>query len=329
MAHSRRRDRDRRAATGWMAALAALACVLLAPASAPAGPALLVDARSGQVLHAHEPFHRWYPASLTKLMTLYVAFAAMEAGRVTPQTSVVISPEAAAQPFNNTGWPVGTEVPLADAIPLLVVKSANDLAVAVAEAVAGDLPAFVAEMNDTAGRLGMSGSHFVNPNGIHDARQVTTARDMALLAAALINDFPQYRHHFAAESVRLNRETVPSPNRLLGRFDGADGMKTGYLCASGWNIVASATLGGRTLIAIVLGALREGEREAVAAELLESGFAAGDRPPAGPSLAEIDPPAAMPEPVDMRPYACEGRRPPPELASFGLMEAAPLPRPRP
>ena len=324
----RRLGRGRRAALGWLAALALLAW--LSPAAARAGPALLVDAQSGRVLHAHEPFRRWYPASLTKLMTLYVAFAAMESGRVSPETPVRISERAAAAPFNNTGWPVGTEIPLQEAVPLLVVKSANDVAIAVAETVSGEAEAFIAEMNAAADELGMAGTAFVNPNGIHDAGQVTTARDLALLATALLRDFPQHRHHFAIPSVRLNGETVPSPNRLLGRLPGADGMKTGYLCASGLNIVASATRGGRTLVAVVLGALREGGREAVAGELLETGFAAlAGGPPAGPRLADLDPPADPPEPVDMRAYACEGRAPPAALASFGLQGTAPLPRPRP
>ncbi|HEX2255524.1 MAG TPA: D-alanyl-D-alanine carboxypeptidase family protein, partial [Afifellaceae bacterium] len=292
--------------------------------------ALLVDAASGRVLHAHEIFRPWHPASLTKLMTLYAVFAAMEAGRVAPETPVPVSARAAAEPFNNTGWPVGTQIALEQAIPLLVVKSANDLAVAVAETVAGDLGSFIAEMNATAQRLGMSGTGFINSNGIHAAGQVTTARDLALLSAALIRDFPQHRHHFAADSVVLNGETVASPNRLIGRFPGADGMKTGYLCASGWNIVASASRGGRTLLAVVLGALREGEREEIAAKLLETGFTVLESgPQAGPTLADLEPPAAPAEPVDMRPYACEGRRPPAALASFGLEGAAPLPRPKP
>lgn len=322
---------DRRFRSGWLALPAAL-LVLLAPAGAPAGPALLFEAASGMVLHTHDAFRRWYPASLTKLMTLYVTFAALESGRVAPETTVRISERAAAQPFNNSGWPVGTEIALKEAIPLLVVKSANDLAIAVAEAVSGDVEAFVAEMNAAAGDLGMADTQFANPNGIHAAGQYSTARDLGLLAAALLRDFPQHRHFFAAESVRLNGETVPSPNRLFGRLPGADGMKTGYLCASGWNIVASATRGGTTLVAVVLGALREGEREAVAAELLEAGFAAiGEGPSEGPVLGELPPPSAAPEPVDMRPYACEGRQPAADLASFGLTGEAgtPLPQPKP
>ena len=304
----------------------------LAPTGAPAGPALLVDAGSGTVLHAHEVFRRWYPASLTKLMTLYVAFRAMESGRVTPDTPVRISERAAAQPFNNTGWPVGTEITLEEAIPLLVVKSANDLAIGLAEAVSGDVEAFVAEMNAAADELGMTASQFANPNGIHSQGQYSTARDLGLLATALFREFPQHRHLFAAESVQLDGEIVRSPNRLFGRLAGADGMKTGYLCASGWNIVASASRAGTTLVAVVLGALKEGEREAVATELLERGFAeTASGGPEGPALAELSPPGNAPEPVDMRPYACEGRRPPAEIAGFGLdsQEGAPVPQPKP
>jgi D-alanyl-D-alanine carboxypeptidase len=310
--------------------LIAAGLVPLAPAAAPGGPAVLVEAQSGRVLHAHEPFRPWYPASLTKLMTLYVAFAAMESGRVAPESPVRISERAAASPFNNTGWRVGTEIALEEAVPLLVVKSANDLAVAVAETVSGDVESFVAELNATAESLGMTGTRFANPNGIHAADQTTTARDMALLATALIGDFPERRQRFAAESVMLNGQPVTSPNRLLGRFAGADGMKTGYLCASGWNIVASASRDGRTLVAVVLGALREGEREEVAAALLEAGFSAiGEGAQAAPTLGDLVPPADPAAPVDMRPYACEGRAPPHALTSFGLEGGPQLPRPKP
>lgn len=314
----------------WPALLVATLLVPLAPTGAAASPALLFEAASGTVLHSHDPFRRWYPASLTKLMTLYLMFEALDSGRVTPETPVRISERAAAQPFNNTGWPVGTEIAFGEAIPLLVVKSANDLAIAVAEAVSGDVEAFVAEMNTAAGDLGMTDTQFVNPNGIHAEGQYITARDLALLAGALRREFPRLSNVFAAESVRLNGETVPSPNRLFGRLPGADGMKTGYLCASGWNIVASATRGGRTLVAIVLGALREGEREAVAAELLEAGFAAtGDGTPEGLALGDFRPPSSAPEPVDMRSYACQGTEAPSDIASFGLETAPPLPQPKP
>jgi D-alanyl-D-alanine carboxypeptidase len=317
------------------------ALLLAAPAQAPAGPALAFDAATGEVLHAYEPFRRWYPASLTKLMTVYVVFAAIEAGRVTLETPVRISERAAAETVNTLKFPVGAEIPLEEALRILMVKSANDVAVAVAETVAGSLDAFVAEMNATAARLGMTDSAFVNPHGLHDPRHVTTARDLAILARALIRDFPQHQGVFGVERIEVGREEFRNPNRLLGRFPGADGMKTGYLCVSGWNMAASATRDGRRLVAIVLGALREGQREEVAAELLEAGFDAPDGAaapaPGRATLDDLSPPAATSEPVDMRPYTCEKKTPPADIASFGIEggtgtatpSEAPKPQPRP
>ncbi|MCG8648714.1 MAG: hypothetical protein MI861_02715, partial [Pirellulales bacterium] len=155
----------------------------------------------------------------------------------------------------------------------LIVKSANDVAVMIGEKVAGgSLPEFINMMNDTARRLGMSRTRFVNPNGLPDDRQVTTARDMGLLARALIADFPEYGDLFKLGSVRIGKRKLRSHNGLLRSYDGADGMKTGYVCASGYNVVASATRDGRQLVAVVFGGRSGGARNMRAAELLDYGF---------------------------------------------------------
>jgi len=157
-------------------------------------------------------------------------------------------------------------------LKLLIVKSANDVAVMLAEGISGTEEAFVKRMNKTAKRLGLHRSRFYNPNGLPDARQVVTARDMAILAQALLKDFPQHAHMFALTSVKIGKKRLRSHNGLLRTFDGADGMKTGFICASGYNVVASATRNGRKLIAVVLGAKTGGVRRQRAEDLLEHGF---------------------------------------------------------
>jgi D-alanyl-D-alanine carboxypeptidase len=183
------------------------------------------------------------------------------------------------------GYAPGTELRVDTAIRILIVKSANDVAVALAEAVAGSTGSFVARMNETARRLGMQDSMFANPNGLHDAGQYVTARDMAVLARRLLTDFPEYADLFAIPAIRSGDKVYYSYNLLLERFDGADGMKTGFVCASGYNMVASATRNGRQLIAVVFGAFSQTERAVTAARLLLDGF---DRS-GGLSLAEYRP----------------------------------------
>jgi D-alanyl-D-alanine carboxypeptidase len=269
------------------------------------------------VLHSYLPSQRWYPASLTKLMTVYLAFEALRDGRIRPETPVRISELAAAQAGNKMGWPVGRETTLDEAIRILLVKSANDVAVAVAEAVSGDLEGFVADMNAAAARLGMTDTRFANPHGLHDDEHYSTARDLALLSAALARDFPEHQDVFALETLQVGGESLQNFNRLLGSFPGADGMKTGYICESGYNIVASALRDDRRVIAVVLGATSEDERARVAAELLDRGFA---DPSGGDTLDSLGGPQVASEPIDLRPYVCGGTRLPPELASFGIGE---------
>lgn len=233
---------------------------------------IVIDAESGRVLSHEDAFQRWYPASLTKIMTAYVAFRAVRVGQVTLDSPVVMSARAAKEPPSKMGYPAGSVMTLDNALKMLVVKSANDVAMAIAESLAGSEAAFAARMNAEARRLGMTGSHFVNPNGLHDPAQYSTARDIAILSAAVRREFPEFEGYFSLEGIRAGDSLMRSYNILLGRFEGADGMKTGFICASGFNLVGSATRGRRTLIAVVLGASSQQERGETAARLLAEGF---------------------------------------------------------
>ena len=253
------------------AILTALLCASLA-IPAGAGPALLFDAGDGKVLYAEDQDHQWYPASLTKIMTAYIAFEAVKAGKLALDTKIPCSEAAHAQPPSKIGLPVGAEMTVDMALQALVVKSANDVAIMLAEAVAGSTPAFVEQMNATARRLGMTRTNFANPNGLPAPEQVTTARDLAKLAQAVVRDFPEFDHYWALADMRLGKRRVGTHNQLLKTYEGADGLKTGFICDSGFNVVASASRGGRRLMAVVLGESSGRGRAVRATSLLEHGF---------------------------------------------------------
>ena len=259
--------------------LAALAAVVAASGSttyATAGPALLLEAESGLVLYADEPDRIWHPASLTKLMTAYLTFEAVTKGQLKLDSEVELSAKARMQPATRIGLRRGIKLNVDQAVRGLIMRSANDFAMALAEAVAGSEDAFADRMNATAKRLGMSRSRFKNPHGLPDIEQVTTARDMAQLARALLKDFPQYADVFSSPSVRIHKGTFYSANDLLKTLAGGDGMKTGFTCGAGYNIVASATREGRRIIAIVFGEQNRVKRSQRAAELIEHGFSIFD-----------------------------------------------------
>jgi len=251
---------------------ALLALFLLLPVRALAGPALVFDPHKGTILYQEDMDALWHPASLTKLMTAYLTFEALRDGKLTLKSKIVTSKTANAQAPTKIGLPVGATMSVDLALRALLVKSANDVAVMLGEAVAGSLPAFVKRMNATAKRLGMRRSRFVNPNGLPDDRQITTARDMGYLARALIIDFPEYAHFFAVKYIKIGKRRMRNYNSLLRTYEGADGMKTGFVCASGFNIVVSATRGERKIVAVVLGGRTGGERNLRAAKLLDHGF---------------------------------------------------------
>ena len=249
------------------------AALALGAGSARATPYLVVDADSDQVLMQNEATAPWYPASLTKLMTVYVALNAVRDGKLTLDTPLIMSARAARMPPSKMGFRPGTEVTLDNALKMLMVKSPNDIAVMVAESISGSVEAFADDMNATAQRLGLHKSHFVNPNGLHNPAHVSSARDMAIIARALLRDFPDHADLFDIGAIQLGGQYIPNHNGLFGRYPGADGMKTGFTCPAGFNVVASANNHGRHLIVVVLGAPTARSRNQEAADLFDRGFA--------------------------------------------------------
>lgn len=239
-----------------------------------ANPHIVVDVTSGQVIDHQEAFRKWYPASLTKLMTAYVTFRALQAGKIGLESPVLMSQRAASAQPSKTFFRAGAQVTVDNSLKLLLVKSANDIAVALAETVGGSQEAFVAMMNAEAARIGMTDTRFVNPNGLPGKGQYTTARDLAVLAVTIKREFPQYSSYFSMEGVDTGKKAYGNYNMLIGRFDGADGMKTGFICASGFNQVSSATRGGRSVISVVLGADSLAGRTEQSADLLQKGLTA-------------------------------------------------------
>jgi D-alanyl-D-alanine carboxypeptidase len=233
---------------------------------------LLIEASTGKVLKSENATQPWYPASVTKLMTTYTTLRALKADRISLNSLLTVSANAAAQEPTKMGFPIGTRITVDNALKMLLVKSANDMAVVIAEGVGGSIDGFANMMNADAQRLGMTQSHFVNPNGLPADNHVTSARDLAILARALINEFPEYDSYWHIHSIRYGKRVIHNYNSLLDRYPGADGMKTGFICAAGYNLVASATRNGQRLIAVVLGAYSGGARAQEAAQLLESGF---------------------------------------------------------
>jgi D-alanyl-D-alanine carboxypeptidase len=239
---------------------------------AVAGTSLVIDASSGEVLSSENPSQAWHPASTTKMMTAYLALKAVRERRIGLETAIPASKLAAGQPRVKVYIKAGQEVTLDNALRIMMVKSANDISYVIAEGVGGDVPTFVAMMNAEAQRLGMRDTNFVNPNGWHHPDQQTSARDLAILAMALMREFPDYADYWNTAAVQLGKQVLNNTNGLVGRYYGVSGMKTGFVCASGFNVVATATRGGRTLIAVVLGALSGSERTVKAAQLLDDGF---------------------------------------------------------
>ena len=237
-----------------------------------AGPALLFDATDRNVLYAEDLDSHWHPASLTKIMTAYLTFVAIQDGTLTLETKIGCSKLANSQGPTKVGLPVGAEITVAIALQALIMKSANDVAVMLAEAVSGSHEAFVDYMNGMAGRLGMTRTKFANANGLPDPIQVTTARDIAKLAAAVVRDFPQHAYMWSMLQMRVGKRQLHTHNGLLTNYAGADGMKTGFICDSGFNVVASATREGHKLVAVVLGEATGQERSVRAVNLLEHGF---------------------------------------------------------
>jgi D-alanyl-D-alanine carboxypeptidase len=247
--------------------------MLLLPAAAQARYASLVmDMDTGRVLHAANADTRNYPASLTKMMTLYMAFDALEEGRLSLKQRLPVSRRAAGMPPSKLGLKVGQRITVENVIKALVTKSANDAAVVIAEALGGTEYQFALKMTRRARALGMERTTFRNASGLPNRGQLSTARDMARLGEALITDFPQFYDYFSTERFSYNERTYGNHNNLLGNYRGTDGIKTGYIRASGFNLVASVKRDGRRLIAVVFGGRSARSRDRHMVTLLDKGF---------------------------------------------------------
>ncbi|MBK5957823.1 peptidase M15, partial [Rhodoplanes elegans] len=287
----------------------------------PPYAAIVVDANSGQVLHAAEADGIRHPASLTKIMTLYLLFERMEAGKIKPDTPLPVSAHAASQSPTKLGLKPGQTITADEAIRGLVTRSANDAAVVIAEAIAGDEEDFAKLMTRKARALGMNRTVYRNASGLPDGAQVTSARDQAILGRAIQERFPTQYRYFSISSFAFRGQTIRNHNRLLGSVQGVDGIKTGYVRASGFNLVSSMKRNNRHLVAVVLGGSSAGARDAKMRSLLEKYIDDASTRRTAPMIAEARDadtsvaaaPAAAPAPATPRMM----------LASAGSVPATP------
>ncbi|MEM8811422.1 MAG: D-alanyl-D-alanine carboxypeptidase family protein [Pseudomonadota bacterium] len=243
------------------------------PPTGPAEPrayaAMVVDAKSGKVLFEQDSEELRYPASLTKMMTLFLVFEDVKAGKLSFNTPLRVSRNAASRPPSKIGVKAGSTILVRDAVRALAVKSANDVAAVIAENLAGSEEAFARRMTRTAQALGMTKTRFVNASGLPDQRQVSTARDMAILGRALKLRHPRYSRYFSARDFTYNGRRYRATNKLLGTVRGVDGIKTGYIRLSGFNLVASVNRGNKHLLVVVFGGKTGRSRDAHVTELIE------------------------------------------------------------
>ncbi|MGM0422928.1 MAG: serine hydrolase [Pseudomonadota bacterium] len=253
-----------------------MVCGLLTPQAAMANPkyaSIVIDADTGMILRERYADKKLHPASLTKMMTLYMVFDAIESGELSPNQRIWISPHAASMVPSKLGLKPGSTIRVEDAIYSLVTKSANDVAAALGEAVSGSESQFAIDMTRRARDLGMSNTVFRNASGLHDPRQVSTARDMARLSQALIHGYPDYYRYFSTNNFKYRGKSYHNHNGLLKSYTGMDGIKTGYISAAGFNLAASAKRGQKRLIGIVFGGRSSSSRNAHMAQIMDEGFA--------------------------------------------------------
>jgi D-alanyl-D-alanine carboxypeptidase len=273
------------------------------------GPVLVFDAQTGEVLSQERAGEPWYPASLTKLMTAYIVFQKIREGKLRLDQQIYVSSVASGQEPSKIGIPAGKTVSVDFALQALLIYSANDMAYVLAEAASGTHQRFADEMNAVSRTLGLSATHFVNPNGLFDPRQVTSARDIGVLAAIMVNEFPQHAGYFSQEYVAVGKRRLSNRNSLIRIMPEADGMKTGFVCNSGYNLVASATRNGRKLIAVVMGAKSGGNRAIKAKELLEQGFLAAPQQGLTKVAEIVNLPQGAIVPKDMTVDVCKRKSP--------------------
>ena len=287
--------------------LLSIACLLShsIPASARYA-AIVIDADSGRVIHEVEAAQRWYPASLTKVMTIYMTFAALREGQLQLNDMLTVSSHAAVQPSSRLGLRKGQTISVENAIMAVTTRSANDAAVLLAERLGGSESNFAAMMTQQAHSMGMHSSSFHNASGLPDEGQISSARDLALLSAALIRDFPQYYRYFSAREFAYKGRVLPNTNKILKTYPDADGLKTGFTCGSGYNLIASAKRGGRRLIGVLLGAHSSAERFQQMGNLLDLGFEKSQAGGLGLPVEQISDTTLAPPPFQLSSNRCAG-----------------------
>src|SRR4051794_12493845 len=282
---------------GMFGFVAALFTISGGPSHAAPYADIVVDANSGTVLHSTNPDAQRHPASPTKIMTLYLLFEQLEAGKLKLDSPLQVSKEAAGQMPTKLGLKPGSTLAVEDAIKGMVTRSANDAAVVVAEAIAGDEDAFAKLMTRKAQALGMSRTIYKNASGLPDSGQITTARDQSTLGRAVQERFPRYYKYFSIRTFVFRGQSIGNHNNLLGRVEGVDGIKTGYVNASGFNLVTSVHRGNRYLVAVVMGGSSAGSRDAKMRDLISDKIAQASVKRTAPMVAEgSPPPEARPEP---------------------------------
>lgn len=235
--------------------------------------AIIIDADSGAVLHEVNATHAWYPASLTKLMTVYMTFDAIKSGRTSLSEPMTASSHAASQPNSKLGLRRGEQISVQDAILAIVTRSANDASVVLAEHIGGSEENFAALMTEKAHALGMVDSHFMNATGLPNDFQVTTPRDLAVLASKTLHNFPEHYHLFSAKSMNFRGSELRAINKFTATYPGAEGMKTGFTCGSGFNLIGSAQQNGKRLIGVVMGGMTSQERYKLMIQKMDASFA--------------------------------------------------------
>ena len=263
-------------------AQAQIAAVTSPTGPVPAGPYVVVDVATGETLLERNAGAFWHPASLTKMMTLYIVFEELKSGRLTLGSAMTLSAVARAMPPSKLGVAPGQVITVEQGIQSLVARSANDVATGFGELISGSEAAFAVRMTETAARLGMNGTQYHNANGLPDPQQVTTARDLAILGIALITKFPEYYGYFHTQEFMLGKTRVGPGIKFLELYAPyADGLKTGFICSSGFNIVGSAVRDGRRLVAVALGFRRADLRDEFIVRLFDEAYAlktGGNRP---------------------------------------------------
>ncbi|MFA6164246.1 MAG: D-alanyl-D-alanine carboxypeptidase family protein [Methylobacter sp.] len=235
--------------------------------------AIIIDADNGNVLHEVDATQSWYPASLTKLMTLYMTFDALKAGRIQLYDRLMASSHAAQQPNSKLGLRRGESLTVEEAILALITRSANDASVVLAEHLGGTEKNFAANMTVKAHSLGMYNTNFMNATGLPHDLQVTTSRDMAILAWNAQRNFPEYYHYFSAHSFNYKGRQLRAINKFTANYPGAEGMKTGFTCGSGFNLIGAAHQNGRHLIGVVMGGMTSNERYQLMMQKMDASFA--------------------------------------------------------